>query len=306
MKISIVALIVASGVMSLSVQANESFGIMNDRLGSAIQDNANNLNAQSRVNSAYNDAKSAIGGSMDTSKAPSVASNQTPSGTPQAFSVTDTSPSKTASVQGSPIGSIVGFSQQAVSPNVQTINAIQKTPPVAPSKITNLTPNAVPTPISQSIPTVQAVPQAMPQAVPNKVPQITGASYRAAVTAMQVAQMRQFAAVPTKPTNSVINVAVSTVAPNTTVTATIDGKPVTTTAGAIAAVAPTTQITMPIDSVFSAPARKGGADHNGHNGGNVGHDSRGSDNAHSHAFGGHGYGHDNSKSEGFGGHSHFH
>ena len=34
--------------------------------------------------------------------------------------------------------------------------------------------------------------------------------------------------------------------------------------------------------------------------------NHGPENAHSHAFGGHGYGHDNSGSEGFGGHSYFH
>ncbi|MXP48523.1 hypothetical protein FD733_00520 [Pantoea sp. Eser] len=68
--------------------ANESFGIMNDRLGSALQDNANNHNADSRVNGAYNDAKHAIGGSMDTSHATSVtgtASSATISGYGQAY-----------------------------------------------------------------------------------------------------------------------------------------------------------------------------------------------------------------------------
>ena len=48
--------------------ANENFSIMNDRLGSAIEDNANNNNVSTRVNDAYNAAKGAINGSMDTSQ----------------------------------------------------------------------------------------------------------------------------------------------------------------------------------------------------------------------------------------------
>ncbi|MCS5737285.1 hypothetical protein N1032_26500, partial [Herbiconiux sp. CPCC 203386] len=108
-------------------------------------------------------------------------------------------------------------------------------------------------------------------------------------------------AITTAPANSAINVAANQVAPNTPVQV---GN-VTTTAGAIAAVDPTAQISMPINSVFSAAPR---SNHNDRSNGShsEGHNGRGAENAHSHAFGGHGYGHDNSKSEGFGGHSHFH
>lgn len=65
------AAVVFGVVLTHSAFANESFSIMNDRLSSAMQDNANNNNAgtQARVSKAYNEAKSAIGGSMDNSKA---------------------------------------------------------------------------------------------------------------------------------------------------------------------------------------------------------------------------------------------
>ncbi|EDZ0839866.1 hypothetical protein GJ904_19975 [Salmonella enterica] len=95
-----------------------------------------------------------------------------------------------------------------------------------------------------------------------------------------------------------INVSASSLAPSTPVS--VDGK--VTTAGALA---PETQVAVPHSPALIAS----------HNGGNhdrarsesrSGSNGRGSDNAHSHAFGGHGYGHDNSRSEGFGGHSHFH
>ncbi|MEK0169470.1 hypothetical protein [Pseudescherichia vulneris] len=64
--------VVTLGVLfTSSAFANESFSIMNDRLSSALQDNANNNNAstQTRVSKAYNDAKGAIGGPMDNSNA---------------------------------------------------------------------------------------------------------------------------------------------------------------------------------------------------------------------------------------------
>ncbi|WP_312778616.1 hypothetical protein [Pseudescherichia sp.] len=64
------AVVVFGVVFSGSAFANESFGIMNDRLSSAMRENANNNNVgtQTHVLDAYNAAKGAIGGSMDNSK----------------------------------------------------------------------------------------------------------------------------------------------------------------------------------------------------------------------------------------------
>ncbi|MEL4014366.1 hypothetical protein [Dryocola clanedunensis] len=103
-----------------------------------------------------------------------------------------------------------------------------------------------------------------------------------------------------------INVAAAALHPDTPVSVSINGVTQATTAGALAAVNPDIQISVPHVAVFESAAVKGGFDHNSDTSSSVGHQGRGQENAHSHAFGGHGYGADNSHTEGFGGHSHFH
>lgn len=69
-KILSVSLLALACVASWNAQANEDFSIMNDRLRNAIEDNSLNDNkgTHTRVNEAYNAAKQAANGSMDTSK----------------------------------------------------------------------------------------------------------------------------------------------------------------------------------------------------------------------------------------------
>lgn len=86
--------------------------------------------------------------------------------------------------------------------------------------------------------------------------------------------------------NSTINQAAKDVNPNTTVTATINGQTLTTTAGELAKVNPQVQIQTPINSVFAQPARKGGNNHSDrgsrseHGTGNGGNNAANSNSAH--------------------------
>lgn len=105
-----------------------------------------------------------------------------------------------------------------------------------------------------------------------------------------------------RPGYTAVNVAASSLPHDAKVTvATPEG----TKTVALSTLKPDTQVSVPMNPVFSRST----FGNNGHNGANAhgSHDGgRGGDNAHSEAFGGHGYGHDNSASEGFGGHSQFH
>ncbi|QFH68996.1 hypothetical protein FR762_04145 [Enterobacter sp. E76] len=103
-----------------------------------------------------------------------------------------------------------------------------------------------------------------------------------------------------------IQQAASSLPKNIPVDVTIGDKVFHTTVGEIAKVNPQAQISVPYVSAFTTSPRRGNNSATGNNGMRAGHEGRGADNAHSHAFGGHGYGHDNSRSEGFGGHSQFH
>ena len=103
-----------------------------------------------------------------------------------------------------------------------------------------------------------------------------------------------------------IQQAASSLPKNIPVDVTIGDKVIHTTVGEIAKVNPQAQISVPYVSAFTTSTRRGNNSATGNNGMRAGHEGRGADNAHSHAFGGHGYGHDNSRSEGFGGHSQFH
>lgn len=105
-----------------------------------------------------------------------------------------------------------------------------------------------------------------------------------------------------RPGYTAVNVAASSLPHDANVTvATPEG----TKTVAVSTLKPDTQVSVPMNPVFSRST----FGNNGHDSANAhgSHDGgRGGDNAHSEAFGGHGYGHDNSASEGFGGHSQFH
>ena len=164
---------------------------------------------------------------------------------------------------------------------VRSAAAVAGTPaaPKAPSVSMNV-PNA---------PAQKNVPQSAPTAQPQQAPSITGTSYRAAVTTQQTAALAakepslpadkpaaptQPTAIVDKPTNSAINVDAGSLPKNA---------PVQTAAGVVTAgsLPADTQVSMPIDSVFSAPARKGGHDHSSsshseHGTGNGGSNAQGS------------------------------
>ena len=127
------------------------------------------------------------------------------------------------------------------------------------------------------------------------------------IQAYQAAQVAQRYNAVNNVASGSINVAASSLHPDTPVSVSFNGITQTTTAGELAAQNPTIQVAVPhVQAIINSPIVKGGQDRNGKHSGTMGHDGRGQDNAHSHAFGGHGYGADNSRSEGFGGHSHFH
>lgn len=295
------AVVVFGVVFSGSAFADESFGIMNDRLSSAMQDNANNNNigTQARVHDAYNAAKGAIGGSMDNSKALS----STPAAS---FSTTDPRTSLSAPnlthAQADQINN--AFGQSYIDAKNET-----SVRTVAPD---TMTPGNKVDPTGNPVSMVAGVkndptgtPVSMVEEVKNNsvttAPDIKVDTGVTAVT--QTAPIPDSTPVTLSNTvaNSTINVDANQLAANTPVQV----GDVITTAGAIAATNPTAQISVPMESVFTTPSRSNhnnrerSVDHQEHQG-------RGADNEHSHAFGGHGYGHDNSKSKGFGGHAQFH
>ncbi|MBP2156689.1 hypothetical protein [Erwinia rhapontici] len=165
----------------------------------------------------------------------------------------------------------------------------QKTPSHSvPNKVAQLTPQIAPT--KQLTPSYSVTPvkaQLTPQIAPSKKPQITGATYRSYVSQLQVAT---------------INVAASSLKPTTPVNVTVNGVTQTVAASILA---PSTQVAVPHIPAFIHETTGNAHDQTSQRSGRN-NDNRGNDNAHSHAFGGHGYGADNSRSEGFGGHSHFH
>lgn len=207
-------------------------------------------------------------------------------------------PSVSASMSGANIQGGIATTQANIT-NTTTVN------PVGAHPVSGYAPQpgaySVPTP-TPNAPKMVAAPTA-PLSSTTVANTTSPAALQAALTAAKMASSAApvGSAPATAPANSNMNLAASQVAPNTPVQV---GN-VSTTAGAIAAIDPNAQISMPINSVFSAAPR---SNHNDRSNGSrsEGHNGRGAENAHSSAFGGHGYGHDNSKSEGFGGHSHFH
>ncbi|EHE2320719.1 hypothetical protein JNE51_004429 [Salmonella enterica] len=90
-------------------------------------------------------------------------------------------------------------------------------------------------------------------------------SQEAAAHASRYSSMTRTTITAAKPgddsSNSTINQAAGSLPANTPVSATINGQTLTTTAGELAKVNPEAQIQTPINSVFAAPARKGGNNH---------------------------------------------
>jgi len=317
--------VVTFGVLfTSSAFANESFSIMNDRLSSALQDNANNNNVgtQTRVHDAYNAAKGAIGGSMDNSKAlsstpdasSSITDPRTSLSTPNqthaqadqmnnAFSqsyidaknetsvrtvASDTMvPGNKVDPTGVPVTMMAGVKNDPTGTPVTMMAGVKNDPTGTPVTMVAGVKND-PTGVPVNQPTINTTLEPVGSPI-NRVNEVVNNPVDSPV------------AVATKPANSSINVNANQLMPDTVV---LVGDAMTT-AGAIAATNPTAQISVPTESVFDVPVRSNHnvQTHNLHASGDKG---RGAENAHSHAFGGHGYGHDNSKSEGFGGHSHFH
>ncbi|WP_435343438.1 hypothetical protein [Enterobacter roggenkampii] len=81
-------------------------------------------------------------------------------------------------------------------------------------------------------------------------------------TSLKNIALAKTAAAAQTPSNSSINMAVSSIPANTPVTATINGTVTTTTAGSLAKIDPQAQVAMPVNSAFSPAPRKGGHDHN--------------------------------------------
>ena len=327
--------VVTLGVLfTSSAFANESFSIMNDRLSSALQDNANNNNAstQTRVSTAYNDAKGAIGGPMDNSNALASAPSTDTTDPHTSLSVTNAQTDKmnnafgqtyidaknetsTSTVvhdttmqslkidpTGNPVSMVSGVKNDPTGTPVSMVAGVKNDPTGTPvSMVAGVKNDPTGTPVSM-VAGVETNPTGMPvdQLTVNTTVEPIGSSINR-VNEVVNNPVDSPVAVATKPANSSINVNANQLMPDTVVQV----GDAMTTAGAIAATNPTAQISVPMESVFDVPVRSNHnvQTHNSHASGDKG---RGAENAHSHAFGGHGYGHDNSKSEGFGGHSHFH
>ena len=311
--------VVFGALFTSSAFGNESFSIMNDRLGSALQDNANNHQADQRVNDAYNAAKQAIEGSMDTSNASAISSVSSTLGS----STNDNANAHTASIAslttsdnaattaatdnastsesdnagtGANSTSAAGTGESdnaattAAKDNASTgesdnaATGVNSTSALSTAKSDNTSTSVSPTVSHYGIQTNSA---ANPVTTPDAIVNATVST-------------------PANPSQvDSINVDVDSLKPSTPVTATVNGITQTITAGELSHFAPAIQVSVPHIPALMSSNKSNHSDRNSslHTEGHIG---RGSDNAHSHAFGGHGYGHDNSKSEGFGGHSHFH
>ncbi len=339
--------VVVLGVMfSASAFANESFGIMNDRLSSAMQDNANNNNVgtQARVHDAYNAAKGAIGGSMDNSKA--LSSTPTVS-----FSTTDPRTSLSAPnlthAQADQINNAFGQSYidaknetsvRTVAPDTMTPgNKVDPTgDPV--SMVAGVKNDPTGTPVTmmagvKNDPT--GTPVSMMAGVKND-PTGTPVSMMAGVkndpTGTPVSTVEE---VKNNPISAAPDMKVDTGVTSVTQAAPVpDTAPVTISnaeansainvdasqlaantpvqVGDVITTAGAIAATNPTAQISvpmeSVFSTPSRSNHNNRERSfdHQEHQGRGADNEHSNALGGHGYGHDNSKSEGFGGHAQFH
>lgn len=340
------AVVVFGVVFSGSAFANESFGIMNDRLSSAMQDNANNNNigTQARVHDAYNAAKGAIGGSMDNSKALS----STPAAS---FSTTDPRTSLSAPnlthAQADQINNAFGQSYidaknetsvRTVAPNTMTPgNKVDPTGnPVSMMAGVKNDPTGTPVTMMAGVkndPT--GVPVTMMAGVKNDptgtpVTMMAGVKNDPTGTPVSMVEEVKNNSVTTAPDIKVDTgvTAVTQTAPipdstPVTLSNTVANSTINVDANQLAANTPV-QVGDVITTAGAIAATNPTAQisvpmesvfttpsRSNHNNrersvDHQEHQGRGADNEHSHAFGGHGYGHDNSKSEGFGGHAQFH
>ncbi|MBK0092816.1 hypothetical protein [Erwinia sp. S59] len=153
----------------------------------------------------------------------------------------------------------VGAALAQVAKTAADSKAPASVPQAVPTRAPQAVPQATPTPMNVPLQAPQA-PQAVPHAVPQQVPQITGVSYRTAITRQQAALM-----------GPSINVAVTSLKPSTRVSVTVNGVTQVTTAAALAKVAPETQVAVPMN-VPAFERNPGKGSHNDH-----GHGSYGSD-----------------------------
>lgn len=197
---------------------------------------------------------------------------------------------KSAEMHAARINAVTNSQKTPPAPKVSAPQKAAAPQPVAQVAVVQATPPAPKAPAAVAVAAPQMIAQAMPQKAPPApaaptvaAPQITGTTYRAAVVADQAAALAvkapalpaapttpapaapaaaptpaapvQPTAIVNKPTNSTINVAASSLKPST---------PVQTPQGVVTAgsLPPETQVSLPIDSVFSAPAKKGGHDRN--------------------------------------------
>lgn len=217
MKRSLLAMMIAA-VFSLNAVANETFSIMNDRLGSAIQDNANNHNpgTQQRVNDAYNGAKQAISGPMDNSNAGAITAPSSvtePAATLSVNKETSLPPAITREeishygVKTNPAGVPTGLT--GVQAPAMKKGMVQGIDPATPERYASMKP-------AQSMPVLQ-----------NNISQAV-------------------AAIAAKPAQvDTINVSATALKPETRVNAIIKGQTIRTTAGELAKVDPEAQVSVP-------------------------------------------------------------
>lgn len=261
-KILSVSLLGLACVASWNAQANEDFSIMNDRLRNAIEDNSLNDNegTHARVNEAYNAAKQAVNGSMDTSKSSAL--------TPDAPTQNDSATGKQreqANRQRTRSQVLAGGNAE-INAQIEAEHQAVLTGKALEQANRQRTRQQV---LAGGVAEVNTQIQAEKNATHQS---ISGAAYRQAITTMQQAS---------------INTSAASLPSDTNVNVTVDGKTTVTTAGAIASATPDAQISVPFNSAFH-PSVKGG--HDGATKGGFRGDrgtGAGADNAHDHAFGGH-------------------
>lgn len=261
-KILSVSLLALACVASWNALANEEFNIMNDRLRNAIEDNSLNDNkgTHTRVNEAYNAAKQAENGSMDTSKSSAL--------TPDNPTINDDATGRQleqANRQRTRSQMLAGGNAE-INAQIEAEHKAAQVGKALEQANRQRTRQQV---LAGGVAEVNAQIQAEKEATHQS---ISGAAYRQAITNMQQTSINKSAV--SLPSDTKVNVIV-------------DGKTTVTTAGAIATTNPNAQISVPFNSAFH-PSVKGGHD-GATNGGSRGDHGTGTggDNAHDHAFGGH-------------------
>ncbi len=211
-----------TSAFSLNALANENFSIMNDRLGSAIQDNANNNNSgtQQRVNKAYNDAKQAISGPMDNSHAGAITAPSFVTEPAATLSDNNQTPSETSLAPATPREDISHYGVKTNPAGVPTGLTGVKAPSMTKGVVQGIDPAT-----SERYASMKPT-----QNVPSRPKEVKQA----------------VADIHAKPAQvDSINVSVTSLEPDTRVNAIIKGEAVRTTAGELAKIDPDAQISVP-------------------------------------------------------------